>query len=156
MRSARLATGRVHVLRLEEGEIVHEAVESFCRANGISCATVALTGAVGAGSVIVSGPRVPIEDGIEPETIVLDAPCELAGSGTVFPDEGGSPVAHLHGAVGRKGFSAVGDLCHGMSVWLVMEAVVTELEGSGPVRRQSDPRLEGRLLEISRWHQRRY
>lgn len=155
MRSAQLASGRVFVLRLTDGEILHETVESFCRENGILRASVSLTGAVDRGSVLVSGPRYPIEGKVSPETIVLEAPCELTGAGTVFPDEDGNPVSHLHGAVGRKGFSATGDLCHGMAVWLVMEAVVQELIGEGPVRTVSDPRIDGRLLEIQRWHPRR-
>lgn len=155
MRSAQLTAGRVFVLRLTDGEVLHEAVESFCRANGISCATVSLTGAVDRGSVLVSGPHCPIEGKVSPETVVLEAPCELVGNGTVFPDEDGDPVSHLHGSVGRKGFSATGDLCHGMVVWLVMEVVIREMNGEGPVRTVSDPRIDGRLLEIRRWHLRR-
>ena len=155
MRSAELAHGRVFVLRLEDGEVLHEAVESFCRDNGILRATVSLTGAVDRGSVMVSGPTVPIEGKVVPLTLTLEDPCELTGAGTVFPDGDGVPKAHLHGSVGRKGFSATGDLRPRTVVWLVMEAVITELLGEGPVRAVSDGRIDAELLEIRRWHRRR-
>lgn len=148
MKGVGLGTGRAFALRLEEGEVLHEAIEAFCRMNGILRASVSLTGAVGPGSVMVSGPKVPIGDRIEPLTITLDEPCELTGAGTVFPDESGNPIAHLHGSVGRKGFVATGDLRPRMTVWLVMEVVIIELVGEGPVRVESDPRLDGKLMEV--------
>jgi len=148
MRGVELVTGRVFVLRLEEGEILHEAIESFCTEHGIAGAAVSMTGAVAPGSIMVSGPATPVGDRIEPLLITLDEPCELTGSGTVFPDDNGKPTVHIHGSVGKKGFSATGDLRPRMVVWLVMEVTITELRGSLPKRKASDPRLDGKLLEI--------
>lgn len=156
MKGVGLGAGRVFAIRLEEGEILHEAIEAFCRENGILRASVTLTGAVGPGSVMVSGPKVPVGEIIEPETIVLADPCELSGVGTVFPDEGGNPLVHIHGSVGRRGFVAIGDLHPKMIVWLVMEVVLIELTGEGPVRVESDQRLKGKLMEVRRWHPRRF
>ncbi len=148
MRAAELVRGRTFVLRLEEGEPLHETIESFCRDNGVLRATVDLIGAVDSGSVMISGPKVPVGGVIQPETLILEEPCELTGSGTVFPDIDGNPILHIHGSVGRCGFSATGDLKPGMVVWLVMEVVIVELVGDGPIRVESDPRLHGKLLEI--------
>ena len=148
MRSAELRDGRVFVLRLEEGEVLHEAVESFCRENGVRNATVTAVGGVDAGSEFVSGPSVPLGDGIVPMVVSLDAPCELTGTGTVFPNASGEPVLHMHGSVGRAGFSATGCFRRRMVVWLVMEVVIREMVGSGPVRRVSDPRIDAELMEI--------
>ena len=53
MRSAEMRDGRVFVLRLEEGEILHEAIESFCLAEGVRNATVTAVGGVDAGSQFV-------------------------------------------------------------------------------------------------------
>ena len=156
MRSAEFGSNRAFVLRMNDGEILHETIDEFCRENGILRASVTLTGAVDAGSVLVSGPSLPLGDKVSPERIVIPAPCELSGTGTVFPDEEGRPISHLHGSVGRVGFSAVGDLCHGMKVWLVMEAVIIELSGDCGFRRIGDSRIDGKLLEIERWHQRRF
>ncbi|MDO5861352.1 MAG: DNA-binding protein [Thermoplasmata archaeon] len=155
MRSAELRQGRTFVLRLEDGEVLHEAVESFCRDNGIVRATVSITGAVDKGSMMVSGPSVPIEGKIQPRIITLEEKCEITGRGTVFPDADGNPLVHIHGSVGREGFSATGDLRPRMVAWLVVEIVITELVGEGPVRLESDPRIDGKLLEIRRWHPRR-
>ncbi len=148
MRAVELTRGRTFVLRLEEGEVLHEVIESFCRDQRIERATISLIGAVDRGSMMVSGPEVPIGDRIVPRIITLGDPCELIGNGTVFPDSEGNPLVHLHGSVGREGFTATGDLRPRMVVWLVMEAVITELLGDGPMRAESDPRLEGKLLEI--------
>ncbi len=148
MRSAELRDGRVFVLRLEDGEILHEAVERFCNDNGISNATVTAVGGVDAGSEYVSGPEYPIDGSITPIICTLDAPCELTGTGTVFPDESGVPILHMHGSVGRAGRSHTGCFRKKMIVWLVMEVVIREMIGSGPVRKVSDPRIDAKLLEV--------
>ncbi len=148
MKSVEMEDGRVFVLRLEEGEVLHEVVESFCRSNGIRNATLTAVGGVGPGSKYVSGPNYPFEGQIEPIICTVDAPSELTGTGTVFPDESGEPIMHMHGSVGREGESHTGCFRAGMVVWLVMEVVIRELRGTGPVRKASDPRIDAKLLEI--------
>lgn len=148
MRSAELRDGRVFVLRLEEGEVLHESVEAFCRDNCILNATVTAVGGVDAGSVYVSGPEYPIGDRIEPILCTLDAPCELTGTGTVFPDEDGNPIMHMHGSMGREGISHTGCFRVKMVVWLVMEVVIREMVGTGLVRKVSDNRIDAKLLEV--------
>lgn len=148
MRSAELRDGRVFVLRLEEGEVLHEAVEAFCREKGIVNATVTAVGGVDAGSKFVSGPTMPIEGKIVPIIHTVDAPSELTGTGTIFPDEDGNPIMHMHGSVGREGRSSTGCFRKRMVVWLVMEVVIREIVGTGPVRVVSDPRIDAKLLEI--------
>ncbi len=148
MRSAELRDGRVFVLRLEDGEVLHEAIESFCRDNGVVRATVTAVGGVDAGSEFIVGPGVPIGEKIIPLTYRLDAPCELTGTGTVFPDEDGNPIMHMHGSVGRDGRSITGCFRRRMVAWLVMEVVIREIVGDGPVRAVSDPRIDAKLLEV--------
>ncbi len=155
MRFAELTEGRVFVLRLDEGEVLHEAVESFCRDMGISRAAVSAIGGAGAGSEFVSGPDFPVGDSIIPIVYKIDAPCELVGTGTVFPDLDGNPVMHMHGSVGRRGVSHTGCFRKRVVVWLTMEVVVRELIGDGPVRRRSDPRIDALLMEVRRWPRRR-
>ena len=155
MRSAELRDGRVFVLRLEEGEVLHESIEQFCKENGISNATVTAVGGVDAGSMYVSGPEVPVGDTIHPIICTVDAPSELTGTGTVFPDEDGNPMMHMHGSIGREGVSHTGCFRVKVVVWLVMEVVIREMVGSGPVRRVSDSRIDAKLLEVERWRPRR-
>ncbi|MBR2255285.1 MAG: DNA-binding protein [Candidatus Methanomethylophilaceae archaeon] len=156
MRSAELRTGRVFVLKLDEGEVLNEVVESFCRDNGIVRATVSAVGGASDSSILVVGPELPIRDRISPQTCSPDGPCELTAFGTVFPDSDGNPVMHMHGSLGRSGGSVTGCFRKGVVVWLTMEVVVTELLGEGPARTASDPRLDGKLLEIRRWHRKRF
>ena len=136
------------VLRLEEGEVLHEVVESFCKENGVVNATVTAVGGVDAGSQYVSGPTMPIGGKVVPLVCTVEAPSELTGTGTVFPDEDGNPVMHMHVSIGREGRSSTGCFRVRMVVWLVMEVVIREMVGTGPVRAMSDPRIDAKLLEI--------
>lgn len=170
MRSAEMKEGRVFVLRLEEGEILHEAIESFCVREGIRYATVIAVGAVAPGSRYVCGsrrrkahwwrmkdpterrsdckPPVAVKGKIVPVVHTVQYPSNLAGTGTVFPDDSGAPMLHMHGSFGNGGIPRVGCFRAGMVVWLTMEVVIREMVGEGPVRRASDPRIDAKLLEI--------
>jgi predicted DNA-binding protein with PD1-like motif len=147
MRSAELSVGRIFVLRLESGEVIHETIEAFARDNGIERASVSIVGGAAAGSKMVSGPILPIAGKIVPYVHEVGAESEVTGFGTVFPDEDGNPILHMHGSVGREGGSSTGCFRAGMVAWLVLEAVVTELNGPGPVRR-TDPDTGFKILEI--------
>lgn len=149
MKAAEMNLGRTFVLKLEEGEILHESIEEFCSSHGIIRATVIAVGGADAGSEIVVGPRIPIEQSIEPQFFTLDAPYELTGTGTVFPDTDGTPIMHMHGSVGRDGRSVTGCFRKKIIVWLTMEIVITELLGGGPYRAESDPRISAKLLQIA-------
>jgi predicted DNA-binding protein with PD1-like motif len=127
MRHSECSEGRVFILRLEEGEILHEAVESFASDNGISSATVIAVGGADTGSELTVGPEVPISSPVVPMRHMLDAPHELTGTGTIFPDAGGRPVMHMHCSCGRGNRSITGCVRSGVKVWLVMEVIITEL-----------------------------
>ncbi len=150
MHSAELRTGRVFVLRLEDGEHLRNIVEDFCKGHGIVRATVTAVGGVAAGSEFIVGPTVPLVEGgmIIPLAQTISEPHELVGTGTVFPDAEGNPVMHMHGSVGRDGYSSTGCFRENIVVWLVMEVVITELIGDGPVRLDSAEHSGMRLLEI--------
>ncbi|MDR0887734.1 MAG: DNA-binding protein [Candidatus Methanoplasma sp.] len=134
MRSAELTQGRVFILRLESGEILHEIIEDFARKNGIKRALITAVGGVDKGSVMVVGPTVPYDEKIKPLFHTLEAPHELTATGTLFPDESGNPLIHMHGSAGREGKAVTGCLRSGMIAWLVLEVTITELLGDGPVR----------------------
>jgi predicted DNA-binding protein with PD1-like motif len=134
MRSAECSEGRVFVLRLDEGEILHEAIESFAALHDVGAATVTATGGAGKGSRLVVGPRVPLSSPVVPLYHELNAPHELTGTGTIFPNAEGRPVLHMHCSCGRAGSSVTGCVRAGVKVWLVMEVVVTELKGCAAER----------------------
>ncbi|HRT05290.1 MAG TPA: DNA-binding protein [Kiritimatiellia bacterium] len=146
MKSSSAQPGRTFVLRLEDGEIVHECLERFAAENGIARAVLTLHGGADAGSVLVTGPR---EDRcpppIAPQTATLDHAHEVVGLGTIFPDEHGAPILHVHLACGRGEKTVTGCIRTGVKVWHVLEVVLTELVGS-TARRLPDPATGFELL----------
>ena len=127
MRYSQAEQGRVFIIRLEDGDIVHEEIERLARSESITAATVVIVGGAEHGSKIVVGP----EDGrarpVTPmEHTLLDVH-EVAGVGTLFPDESGVPILHMHMACGRKTETVTGCVRTGVRVWEVMEAVLFEL-----------------------------
>jgi len=153
MKYTTASLGRVLVLRLEDGDVVHECVEQAARAEGIARAAVILVGGADAGSRIVVGP----EDGraatIVPIERVLHDVHEMAGVGTLFPDDAGRPRLHLHAAFGRDDQVAAGCIRRGVTTWIIGEVVVIELLGSDAVRR-IDPLTGFELLDVQRRPQR--
>lgn len=132
-----MGRGRTFVLTLETGESIKLCIEEFCRENKIVNAKVTIVGGVQTGSTFVVGPK--LVDGkettpISPLTFTTSAPTEFAGVGTVFPDESGKPVMHLHGSLGRDGGSVTGCFRENAIAWLTMEVIIEELIGNGPVR----------------------
>ncbi|MHC1744078.1 MAG: PPC domain-containing DNA-binding protein [Syntrophobacteraceae bacterium] len=137
--------GRVFVMRLEDGERLPETIESFAREHQVESGMVILIGGVGDGSRMVVGPERESGRGVVPLVHVLTGIQEILAVGTLFPDESGNPMLHMHGATGREGGAAVGCTRAGMEVWLVGEVILLEMVGSGGVRRK-DPGTGFQLL----------
>ena len=129
MRHSECSAGRIFILRLEGGEILHETVESFVSDHDIRSATVIAVGGADKGSRLVVGPKVPLSSPIVPLAHELDAPHEFTGTGTIFPGPDGRPAMHMHCSCGREGKAVTGCARAGVKVWLVMEVVITELVG---------------------------
>lgn len=146
MMYAEAKPGRVFVLRLEEGEILHEALESFAREQGVAAAALIAVGGAGAGSRLVVGPADGEARPIDPMELTLGDIHEAAGVGTIFPDEQGNPVLHMHAACGRQEEARTGCVRRGVRVWQIMEIVLWELIGTG-ARRVFDPAVGFAKLE---------
>lgn len=146
MKFSQARPGRVFVLRLEQGEVVHEVIESFAAEQGIRCAALVMLGAADEGSRMTAGP----EDGdtrpIVPIIHRLAGVHELTGVGTIFPDDEGRPSLHSHVAVGRQGAAATGCIRAGVVVWTILEVVLMELDGC-TARREKDAFSGFELLE---------
>ncbi len=135
MKYSEARQGRTFVIRLEDGEIIHEKLEQFSRDHGIERATVTALGGADKGSVLVVGPE---EGHVKPVSIMtheLYEAHEIFGTGTIFPDESGNPVLHMHIACGREESTVTGCVRNGVKVWLVMEIILTELLGNTAIRR---------------------
>ncbi len=135
MKYSEAKPGRIFVIRLEDGDVVHEAIEQFAKDQGIHAASLIVLGGADRGSTLVTGPEQGKATTIVPKTHVLDNVHEVTGTGTLFPNEAGEPVLHMHMACGRGFSTATGCIRNGVKVWQVMEVIVHELVGSTGTRR---------------------
>jgi predicted DNA-binding protein with PD1-like motif len=139
--------GRVFVLRLEHGDVVHEAIEGFATEKGIRAAALIILGGADQGSRLVVGPKDAAERPVSPMQAALEAAHEVAGTGTLFCNEQGDPVLHMHMACGRGETTRIGCIRSGVQVWQVMEAVLFELVGARG-QRVKDPDLGFQVLQL--------
>ncbi|MCF6246065.1 MAG: DNA-binding protein [Desulfobacula sp.] len=136
MKYSQAKAGRIFVIRLEDGDIVHEKIESLAKKEGITAASLTVLGGADKGSVLVTGPEQGRSKTIVPRTHVLDNVHEVTGTGTLFPDETGAPNLHMHMACGRGASSVTGCIRQGVRVWHIMEVIVQELVDSSGVRKK--------------------
>ena len=146
MKYAAAKQGRVFVIRLEDGEIVHEEIERFAREQSIRAAALIIVGGADRGSTLVVGPQDGESRPVTPLAQVLPDVHEVAGVGTLFPDEEGNPILHMHMACGRKTDTVTGCVRTGVKVWEVMEVILFELAGTTG-RRVLDPETGFKLLQ---------
>jgi predicted DNA-binding protein with PD1-like motif len=146
MKFSQANQGRVFVIRLEDGDIVHEELERFAREQSIRAATVIAVGGADTGSRLIVGPAKARETPIRPLEHALENVHEISGVGTIFPDETGRPVLHLHMACGRNGETVTGCIRSGVKTWQVMEIILLELIDTQGVR-MPDPATGFKLLE---------
>jgi len=138
--------GRVFIIRLEDGEILHETLERFALDQGIKTAYMIVLGGADRESRLVVGPEDGRATPVNPMTHVLNNVHEIVGTGTLFPDEAGNPVLHLHVAAGRQDSTITGCIRTGVKVWQVAEVVLIELLES-TARRELEPATGFKLLK---------
>jgi predicted DNA-binding protein with PD1-like motif len=146
MKYSEAREGRVFVIRLEDGEIVHESIEQFVKDHAIERATLLAVGGADKGSLLVVGPEESRSIPVTPMIHELYDAHEITGTGTIFPDEKGNPILHMHMACGREENTVTGCVRNGVKVWLVMEIILTELL-ENTATRQYDPQSGFKLLE---------
>jgi predicted DNA-binding protein with PD1-like motif len=147
MKYSKGSAGRVVVIRLEDGDVVHECIERVAVAEDILRGYVMLVGGADKGSRVVVDPEDGRAQPVIPMERVLPGVHEVAGVGMVFPDETGRPVLHLHAAFGRDDRTVAGCIRRGVNTWIVLEAVLVEIVGNDAVRRL-DPATGFELLNV--------
>jgi predicted DNA-binding protein with PD1-like motif len=145
MRYSTARLGRIFVIRLEDGEILHETIERFAAEQGIRAAALIIVGGADEGSRLVVGPEKGRSVPVNPMTHILDDVHEIAGTGTLFPDEEGKPVLHMHIACGREAATVTGCVRTGVTIWHIGEVILFELTDT-PAIRKIDPQLGFKLL----------
>jgi predicted DNA-binding protein with PD1-like motif len=146
MQYSQAKLGRVFVVRLEDGDIVHEEIEKLAREQSIKAGALIMVGGADVGSTLVVGPEKGRVYPIVPMEHILDNVHEATGTGTLFPDDEGNPVLHLHMACGRNASTITGCIRTGVRVWQVMEAIFFELVDS-PALRVLDSETGFKLLK---------
>ncbi len=139
MKYSEATMGRVFVIRLTEGEILHDTIEKFARERGIKAAAVLAVGGAAGGSRLIVGPKDGDARPVNPLERALSGVHEIAGVGTIFPDEAGSPILHMHAACGRQSSTVTGCVRAGVETWQILEVILIELSGSSAVRRLDPP-----------------
>jgi predicted DNA-binding protein with PD1-like motif len=138
--------GCIFVIRLEDGEILHETIETFASEHVITAAAVIALGGADEGSRLVVGPEHGRRKPVTPMEYLLDDVHEIAGVGTIFPGKDNKPVLHMHIASGQKDSTITGCVRRGVKVWQVMEVILFEFVDTTACR-VLDKQLGFELLE---------
>ena len=147
MKFSECKPGRIFVICLENGDIVHEEIEQFARDHSIAAASLIIIGGADKGSKLIVGPESDDEMPVSSLEYILENVHEVAGTGTLFPDQEGNPVLHLHMACGRKSSTKTGCIRRGVKVWHIMEVILFELLDSKG-KRMFDPETGFTLLRL--------
>ncbi len=85
-------------------------------------------------SKLIVGPEQGRSTPVVPMEHILTDVHEVAGVGTLFPDEEGKPMLHMHIACGRESSTTTGCVRNGVKVWHILEIILIELIDSTGVR----------------------
>ena len=146
MKYSEARQGRIFVIRLEDGEIIHEEIERFAKEKSINAAFLTVVGGADKDSALIVGPEDGRAEKINPMRHVLDDVREVSGTGTLFPDDEGNPILHMHMACGRNDSTITGCVRAGVKVWQVLEVILVELTDTSAARRM-DPATGFKLLQ---------
>ncbi len=134
MKYSEATLARTFVIRLEDGEIIHEKIEQFAGDHSIKAAALIILGGADKGSKLIVGPEHGRSKPVVPMEHMLHDVHEIAGVGTLFPDEDGNPILHMHTASGRKTSTVTGCVRNGVRAWHILEVILFELADSTGVR----------------------
>jgi predicted DNA-binding protein with PD1-like motif len=139
-------TGRIVVMRLNDGDPIYASIEGAAQQERIASAAVWLVGGIKNAGVVV-GPKdqdaVPLQ---VMEERFSDAR-EIVGFGTIFTNSKGEPRLHMHAAIGKGPKVIAGCPRKGADCWLVDEVVMLEIEGLS-ARRATEAKCGLELLSI--------
>jgi len=137
-------TGRVIVARFEDREDILDNIATIADKENIRSAVLYLVGGIRQGRVVVG----PEKEELPPEPVwkEIHESHEIVGIGTIFW-QGNEPRIHLHGAFGKKEMVKVGCLRGASETFLVLEAIIIEIEGID-AKRELDPVSGLTLLKL--------
>lgn len=136
--------GRIIVARFEDREDLLGSLCNIAKKEDIRAAAFYLVGGMREARIVVG----PEKDELPPTPVWknLGESHEVTGFGTIFW-QGDEPKVHFHGAFGKKDMIKVGCMREMTEVFLVLEAVIIEIEGINAVR-ELDPVSGLTLLKL--------
>lgn len=136
--------GKVAVARFDDGDDVLAGISDIVKAEGIRSGVVYLVGGLKGGDIVVG----PQSEEMPPKPIWknIDESHEILAFGTIFY-EAEEPRIHMHGALGKRDSVKVGCLRKNSETFLILEAVIMELEGINATR-ELDPEVGLPLLKL--------
>lgn len=139
--------GRIFILRLHDNDHLPDVLETFAVQHKIFSALCFLIGGAKENSRVVVGPR--DGDSLPPEPMItlLSGVHEVCGIGTIFTNENGKPILHMHASFGRNENTITGCVRMGVNVWHIGEVVLIELTGTD-AHRAKDNTTGFEFLEV--------
>jgi predicted DNA-binding protein with PD1-like motif len=134
MKYSQAQHGRIFVIRLEHRDIIHEEIEKLAREQSIKAAALIIIGVAEENSTLIVGPEDGKAKSVNPMEHRLDGAHEITGTGTLFPDDEGNPLLHMHISCGRNASNVTGCIRKGVQVWCIMEVILFELIDTTGVR----------------------
>nr|WP_320192870.1 PPC domain-containing DNA-binding protein [uncultured Desulfobacter sp.] len=134
MKYSQAKQGRIYIIRLEDGDIIHEELEKFAREKAIKAASLTIIGGADKESKLIVGPEHGRTETITPMEHILNNVNEIVGTGTIFPNESGDAKLHMHIACGREESTVTGCVRNGVRTWHILEVILFELVETTAVR----------------------
>lgn len=136
--------GRVFIIKFEDKDDLIGEIKKIAMEENIRAGTIMLLGGMRSAG-IVSGPKEAVIPP-EPMWVNFSDGREILGFGTLFwkDDE---PIVHLHGAIGRGNETLTGCVRKNSSVFLVVEAIITEILGIA-ARKKTDEKTGLVMLDL--------
>lgn len=136
--------GRIIIAKFDDRDDVLAGLTLIARNEGLRAAVFYLVGGMREGKIVVG----PETDELPPKPVwkELGESHEVTGMGTIFWQDS-EPKVHFHGAFGKKEMVKVGCLRENAETFIVLEAVIIEIEGVN-AKREIDPATGMALLKI--------
>lgn len=136
--------GRIIMVRFEDREDVLDRLITIAKKENVRAAVFSLLGGMREGRFVVG----PEKDEMPPKPVwrELGESHEILGTGTIFW-QGDEPKVHFHGVFGKRDTVKVGCLREKSETFLILEAVITEIQGITAVR-EHDPVSGMTLLKL--------
>jgi predicted DNA-binding protein with PD1-like motif len=137
-------TGRVIIVRFEDGDEIIQGLTDIAKKEDIRAAVFYLVGGIKEGKIVVG----PEKDVFPPTPVwkVLNESHESAGVGTIFW-YGNEPKVHFHGVYGKHDVVKAGCLREIAQTFIVVEVIIIEINGINAVR-DLDPLSHMVLLKM--------